>query len=301
MQKKGRYYIQSLRLERWPRSLAILPGIIAFYALYPHLAPPVNPGLLLRIFAAFLLTWMVSTANYIINEIADAPFDAFHPDKKDRPLVRRKISWKILMMIWLGLVTVAGLTAFLCMKSIPFLASLGALLAAGFVYNLKPVRVKDVPFLDSTAESANNPIRFLIGWFVIGDIFPPWSLLVAWWAFGNYLMIGKRAAEKKFLTASESAGYRRSLSRYSYRSLIIFMVFNALLFTATFVWFALSSGLHTILYTLPLVIVYILIFFRKSLQDKEGAEEPEKLLKNPYFALYTLLMAVAFLLAYVLK
>ena len=33
----------------------------------------------------------------------------------------------------------------------------------------------------------------------------------------------------------------------------------------------------------------------------EGAEEPEKLLKNPYFAFFTLFLVVIFILAYILK
>jgi hypothetical protein len=40
---------------------------------------------------------------------------------------------------------------------------------------------------------------------------------------------------------------------------------------------------------------------KKSLQDIEGAEEPEKLLKNPYFAFYTLFLVAIFILAYIFK
>lgn len=301
MRGNYKHYIDSLRLERWPRSLAIIPGIIAYLALNPLSTAQLSLTLFLQAAAAFLLTWMVSTANYIINEIADAPTDAYHPDKKNRPLVQNRISRKVLMGIWLLLIVLTLLLSFVFIDSTAFLLSLGALLFAGFIYNVKPVRVKDIPFLDSTVESANNPIRFLIGWFAVGESFPPLTLLVAWWAFGNFLMIGKRTAEKKFLTPTESSGYRRSLNRYTHRSLILFMVVNALIFLGSFIWFGIRSRMLTLLYTLPLIILYIFIFFRKSLQDKEGAEEPEKLLRNPYFALYTLFMAIAFLVAYILK
>ena len=82
---KSSLYVASLRLERWPRSLAILVGFAAVF-----LVNPVGLGTLLtwptwlKIGLAFVLTWMVSTANYIVNEITDAPFDAFHPGKKHR-------------------------------------------------------------------------------------------------------------------------------------------------------------------------------------------------------------------------
>jgi 4-hydroxybenzoate polyprenyltransferase len=135
----------------------------------------------------------------------------------------------------------------------------------------------------------------------VETVMPPLTLLIAWWAFGNFLMVGKRVAEKKFLTEEESAGYRRSLARYSQGMLIAFMGFNALVFLVTFALFAVYSDLHTLLYSLPLVVIYLWMFAKKSLKDREGAEEPERLLRNPYFALYTLFLAVVFIIAFVFR
>ena len=300
--KKFKLYIESLRLERWPRSLAIIPGFIAFFVLIPGtMQGRGSLDMAVRLIVAFLLTLFISTANYIINEITDAPHDAFHPSKKDRPLVNNEISVKILMVMWAVLVVVAMATAHFFYQNIFFLAALFALLVAGLLYNVPPVRVKDVPYLDSTLESANNPIRFLIGWHIFSTVAPPLSLLLSWWAFGNFLMVGKRVAEKKFLTEEESSGYRRSLKKYKLASLIIFMRFNALVFLVTFAWFAVDSGMNSFLYSIPFIFVYLMMFMKKSTQDIEGAEEPEKLLKNPYFALYTLFLAVIFILAYIFK
>jgi len=302
MQEKYKYYIESLRLERWPRSLAILPGYIAAIVLLPEGTDNFSLlQLILFPFAAYILTLLISTANYIINEIADAPFDAYHPAKKERPLVKGVISAKILMIIWSIIIVFTSIAAYLIFHSRNLLITLGTLLLAGILYNIPPIRIKDIPFLDSTLESANNPIRFLIGWVVIADNSFPWWLLISWWAFGNFLMIGKRVAEKKFLSSDESSSYRRSLSRYTQRSLFVFMILNALIFLITFALFAIGSGMNTFLYSIPFIIVYLIMFIKKSLQDIDGAEEPEKLLKNPYFALYTLFLVAIFLLAYILK
>jgi len=301
MQEKTKYYFESLRLERWPRSLAIIPGFVAAAVLVPNaltLSNYLSSGLLLL--TAFLLTLTISTCNYIINEIADAPYDAHHPGKKDRPLVKKVISAKVLMVLWILLLITAFAAAFLLFNT-NFVLSLAALLAAGMLYNIPPVRVKDIPFLDSTLESANNPIRFLTGWFVLASAYPPVSLLISWWAFGNFLMVGKRVAEKKFLTREESAGYRLSLKRYSGRSLVVFMVLNGLIFILTFCLFAIQSKMLTLLVSVPFILFYLGMFMRKSVQDRDGAEEPEKLLKNPTFALYTLFLIVLFLVAYLFK
>lgn len=302
MQGKFKHYIGSLRLERWPRSLAIIPGFVAAIILRQSEAAGFSiPELTVLLIVAFVLTLLISTANYIINEIADAPSDAYHPAKKERPLVKKLISWKVLLVLWTVIVSFSILTATIIFKNYYFSISLIALLIAGLLYNVPPVRMKDIPFLDSTLESANNPIRFLIGWFIVTNLFPPSSLLISWWAFGNFLMVGKRVAEKKFLTSEESAGYRLSLKRISRKALVYFMILNAIIFLLTFSIFAFDSEMFTLLYSIPFILIYLGMFMKKSVQDRDGAEEPEKLLKNPYFALYTLFLILVFILAYIFK
>jgi 4-hydroxybenzoate polyprenyltransferase len=299
--RKSSLYVTSLRLGRWPRSMAIIVGFAAVFLVNPvRMRSLLTVDAFLKIILAFFLTWMVSTANYIINEITDAPFDAFHPGKRHRPLVQNKISIKVLLMGFLLLVVVALITARVLYTQ-AFVLSLGALLLAGILYNVPPLRVKDIPYLDSSLESANNPIRFLIGWYVLATPFPPLSLLLSWWAFGNFLMVGKRVAEKKFLTAAESSAYRLSLNRYSIRGLVTFMIVNGLLFLAMFVIFILRLNLKTFLYMLPFILFYLIIFMIKSIQDRDAAEEPEKLLKNPYFAIYTIFLLVIFVIAFWLR
>ena len=300
--KKFKLYLESLRLERWPRSLAIIPGFIAFFVLNPQEIKSLAPiALAAKLLAAFFLTLFISTANYIVNEITDAPHDAFHPHKKHRPLVNNQISIAVLMVLWFFLAAISAVLALVFFRNLSFLTGLMALLVAGILYNVPPIRMKDIPFLDSTLESANNPIRFLIGWHISGTVFPPFSLLLAWWAFGNFLMVGKRVAEKKFLTEAESSGYRLSLKKYRLKGLIFFMLTSALVFIAAFCWFALETGLMTFLFSIPFIVLYLYMFIKKSVQDIEGAEEPEKLLKNPYFAFYTLFLVIIFILAYIFK
>ncbi|HOW45525.1 MAG TPA: UbiA family prenyltransferase [Candidatus Aminicenantes bacterium] len=299
--RKSSLYLASLRLDRWPRSTAIAAGTAAVFLAEPERFPAgLNAGLGLRLLLAFILTWMASTANYIVNEITDAPYDAHHPRKKDRPLVAKEISVPVLLGVW-ALLTAAALGIAWHAFSAALVWSLGALLAAGILYNVPPLRVKDVPFLDSTLESANNPIRFLVGWYVLASSFPPLSLLAAWWAFGNFLMIGKRVAEKKFLSAEEAALYRRSLARCSSGALVAFMTANGLAFLAMFIVFSVRSGLGTFLYALPFIVFYLVIFMFKSIQDRDAAEEPEKQLRNPYFALYTLFLVAIFAIAFLLR
>lgn len=293
-------YLKAMRLERWPRSTAILVGCAALFVLDPTALPRFGPAAIaVRIVGAFLLTWAVSTANYIINEIADAPFDVHHPTKRSRPLASGAVR-KGPLVLWAAAIVGVSLALAWLLYSRTFLLSLLALLLAGFAYNIKPIRTKDVPFLDSISESVNNPIRFLIGWYaLVPPAFPPWSLLVCWWAFGNFLMVAKRLSEFRFL--GERAGdYRASLRRYTRGTLLFGMGASAAVLFAAYFAFAATYGLSGFIWLSPFLAFYLYLFLRKTLAEKEVMEEPEKLLARPKYAIYTaalvLLFAAAFLL-----
>lgn len=291
-------YIKALRLSRWPRSLAIYVGISAFFFLNRDLIP-VTPiiDFAWKSILAFVLTWAISSANYVINEIADAPFDAHHPEKRSRPLISGEI--KRIPFLFLGVVlTAISLTAAYLLFCRPFFYSLLGLLIAGFLYNIPPIRTKDIPFLDSISESANNPIRFLIGWFAFASTgaFPPLSLLLCWWAFGNFFWVGKRLSE--FRSLGEIVGhYRTSLKKYSENSLIWGMKASTAVFFASYFLFAWSFKLESFYILSPFVIYYIFLFFRKIMKEEGVMEEPESLLKRPKWALYTLFLVVVFFIA----
>jgi len=65
--------------------------------------------------------------------------------------------------------------------------------------------------------------------------------------------------------------------------------------------FTIESKLNSFLFSIPFIFIYLLMFMKKSTKDIEGAEEPERLLKNPYFAFYTLFIAIIFIIAYIYR
>lgn len=291
-------YFKAMRLSRWPRSLAIFVGSASFFFLYRDFlqsAEVITIGI--RVVIIFLLTWAISTANYIINEIADAPYDIHHPTKQNRPLIKGEIRKGPFLFLGVVLAGVSLAIAWIYFSS-PFFYSLLALLIAGFIYNIKPIRTKDIPFLDSISESANNPIRFLIGWFAFSppELLPPLSLLLCWWSFGNFLMVAKRLSEFRLLR-DRAGDYRRSLKKYSKQSLLFGMATSAIIFFLTYFYFALSFKLQSFLFLSPLVFFYFTIIFKKTLKEKEVMEEPEGLITHPAFAVYTLFILLAFLAA----
>jgi decaprenyl-phosphate phosphoribosyltransferase len=294
-------YLRAMRLERWPRSMAIFSGCAAYVFLNRASFPAAGyfePAWMAAV--AFLLTWGISTANYVVNEIVDLAFDIHHPSKKLRPLVAGEIRKGPFALIGLALIIVCLVLARIIFE-VPFLLSLAGLLLAGIIYNVKPIRTKDIPFLDSISESANNPIRFLIGWYALAPhaSFPPAAVLLSWWAFGNFLMVAKRLSEFRFL--KEKAGdYRTSHKKYTRTKLLAGMILSAVVCLGAFVLFGARASLPSFYVIAPFLVVFFLLIFRKTLREAEVMEEPEKLLASPKFAIYTLFLLALFAAAFFL-
>lgn len=286
-------YLRAMRVERWPRSIAIFVGTY-FYLLLKKI--PLNSSDFFRIIfdssIAFILTIAISFLNYIINEFADAPFDVYHPLKRERPLVRGEVKrGKLLLIAFL-------LFAFSVSFSLLYFShqvtlSLLLLFLAGIFYNIKPIRLKDIPFLDSISESINNPIRLSIGWFSAGaKEFPPLLLLILFWLAGNFLLSAKRLSELKNLGIERAKAYRKSFSGYTQKSLFIFIVLSALSSLILFIWFSWSQKIITFIFSTPFILALIVWIFLRMSKDKVLADEPEVLIKKPFFSLILALILI---------
>jgi 4-hydroxybenzoate polyprenyltransferase len=124
------------------------------------------------------------------------------------------------------------------------------------LYNVPPLRLKDVPYADVLCESINNPIRLALGWYATGyGLMPPLSLMMAYWMFGAFLMAMKRFAEYRMINDPERAGrYRRSFRRYNQERLI-----ESIFFYAAF--FGMLSGIFMARYQVELVLATPLVSF----------------------------------------
>lgn len=211
-------YIKIARPDHWFKNVFMLPGVV--FAIYdsPTL---LSWGIFPSLFLGLLATCLVASSNYTINEILDAPMDALHPVKKNRPIPSGQVNLKIAYLEWvlLGMTGIAigwHLNLF-------FFLSLLFLLIMGFLYNVPPIRLKDLPYLDVLSESVNNPIRLLLGWFIINKLYPPTlSLIMAYWMIGAFFMTVKRYAEyRRIGDPAIAEKYRKSFSYYNEYRLIL--------------------------------------------------------------------------------
>jgi 4-hydroxybenzoate polyprenyltransferase len=275
------------RPDHWFKNILILPGtIIAALA----------SGTSFTVFAPSLLLALASicciaSANYVINEWLDAPFDRFHPLKRARPSVSLRLDRRVVWALYLGW-SVMGI-ALAAAVSATAVIPVAALWVQGVVYNISPLRTKDVAYVDVLSESINNPIRLMMGWVVVVDTYwPPWSLVLGYWMLGAFLMAIKRYAEYRFIGSSELAGrYRRSFRSYSETSLLASSLIYAFVSAFCLGVFVTQYRLELIL-SVPFLAVALAWYLQIGMKAKSPAQRPERLYLESGFMLYTVAVAL---------
>ncbi len=261
------------RFDHVTKNVFVLPGIVIPLSVDPGLA---TWAMLPKILIGFLALSLVACSNYVINEVLDAPFDRFHPKKSGRPVVAGLVNiplayaqWVVMMAIGVGLGTLV---------SRPFVYALLALWVMGCVYNFPPVRTKDLPYLDVISESVNNPLRMLLGWYMIAPMLvPPVSLLVSYWMVGCYFMGLKRFSEfREIADPARAAAYRKSFGFYTEPSLMVSVMFYASAAMLFFGAFIIRYRIELVL-TFPLVALVMAIYLRLAYHSGSAVQNPEKL------------------------
>lgn len=254
----------------------MLPGVVVALAWQPM---PLGE-LWWRLLVGLLACGLVASSNYTLNELIDGPYDLHHPTKKSRPVPSGAVSVPLALVQWIALGAIGlGLGYAI---NIQFVYTLASLWVMGCVYNIPPVRSKDVPYLDVLTEAVNNPIRMLAGWFIVtSTALPPASLLLCYWMVGCYLMAIKRFAEFRHLgDRARVAEYRRSLAYFTEDRLIVAILFYGSAGMLFFGAFIMRYRLELIA-TFPLVALVMARYLALGFEEDSAAQHPEKLYREP--------------------
>jgi len=283
-----------LRVNHWFKNAFIFIGVLSYYMFDSF---DINIEMIYKVILAFLLASFISSVNYIINQITDIDTDKKHPTKKNRPLPSGRITVEVSFLIS---ILIFGSSFYISMYyfDILFSVSLMALWIAGILYNIRPIRLKDKPYLDVVSESINNPIRFLISWNSIATSFyPPILLLLSTWTAGAVLMTAKRYDEyntfgKKIYT------YRRTFKVYRKWSLTLMLFlysFLTLLFLGLFLipWGRKYLPVFILSMFFVIWIIYEIIVSKHSLKDVESFAK-----KKEFISFCLLIVMTTLYLAY---
>jgi decaprenyl-phosphate phosphoribosyltransferase len=271
-----RGHLEICRFDHWIKNVFILPGLLIAISIYPQ---SINAGLLISIVIGFLAAGLVASSNYVINEILDAPFDALHPTKCQRPTPAGRVHIKWGYVQWIALMLIGLALAALVSQALVWV--LLWLWVMGCIYNIPPVRAKDLPYIDVLVESINNPIRLLVGWYIVSPPFQiPVSLLISYWMIGAYLMAIKRFAEMRDISRNISAKqYRKSFGYYTEQNLLVSIMFYAATSMLFFGAFVMRYRLELIL-SFPLIAFIMAMYLNLAFKEDGSAQAPEKLWKE---------------------
>lgn len=284
-----RGHLAITRMDHWVKNVFVVPGIVVALALG---SGPTGVALLWPILNGIAAICLVASSYYTLNEVLDAPYDRGHPLKCHRPVAAGLVRVPLAYAQWLGLGALGvGLG---WAVNMPVGLTLLALWLMGCAYNIPPIRTKDLPYLDVISESVNNPLRLLVGWFIVdpGQV-PPLSLLLSYWFVGAYFMAVKRFAElREFADPERAAAYRKSFSFYTEQRLLTSVMFYgsaAMLFLGAF---TMRYRLELLL-AYPLLALVMAIYFDIAYQENSAAQAPERLYREPRLMVAVILCTLA--------
>jgi len=281
-----------MRVDHWIKNVFVLPGVIVALTVAPE---RLMVALIPRVLIGLLAIGLVASGNYVLNEVLDAPGDRAHPRKRLRPVAAGEIRAGPALVQWI-LLLAAGIGLGLVV-SVAFAVTLLVLAVAGTLYNLPPIRTKDIPYIDVLSEAINNPLRMLAGWFLVGlgSVLIPVSLLVSYWMIGCYFMALKRYSElRQAADLAELRRYRPVFRFYSEPALlasIMCYASAAMLFLGAFI---MRYRLELIL-AFPLVAIVMGLYMLLAFAPESPVQEPERLWREPRLVVAVALCTVAML------
>ncbi len=283
-------YVKIARPDHWFKNVFMFPGVAV--ALFGQPALIDDPQIWVNVVVALVSLCIIASSYYVMNEVLDAPYDALHPVKKHRPVPSGQVKMRWALIEWFVL-AVTGL-ALASTLSDEFFWTATALWIMGCVYNVPPVRAKDRPYLDVLAESLNNPLRLLMGWYATGTtLVMPISLVLAYWMLGAFFMAVKRFAEYRTINDPDrAASYRKSFRHYNEVRLLTSATYYAVAF-GLFLGIFLIRYRIELLISIPFLAGVIAWYIHMGFKEDSPTQYPERLyLEKPFVAYMLLCLAV---------
>jgi 4-hydroxybenzoate polyprenyltransferase len=237
--------LKAMRPKQWAKNVFVFAGL--FFD-----GKALDAVWVWRSTVAFVLFSLVSSAVYLVNDLADIEKDRVHPTKRLRPLASGALRPAVARTTAAALLIVSIPAAFLLEPAFG-----GALLGYATIMFLYSAYLKNVVIVDVMTVAAGFVLRVYGGTVVVQVLrFSPW-LYVCTTLGALFIALNKRRHELVLL-AENANGHRSSLQDYSVPFLdeMTALVASSALVTYSFYTFSAPNVPvnHAMMLTIPFVI-----------------------------------------------
>ena len=282
------WYIKLIRVHQWYKNLVIFLPIFFAGKLF-------NLSSLEKILIGFVALCLISSANYILNDIVDIKKDKLHPEKKYRPLAFGKIT--ILEASIIGLLFLFASLLISYQLGIIFLVMILFLFVSTTLYSLW---LKNEPILDVVIIATNFVVRAISGAFIISLFVSPWLILCPFF-LALYLAVSKRHSDLKMLKKN-AIKHKEVLKYYTPDTTNALMIIATTCFIMSYALYAFSRT-ELLLVTLPFAVYTMCRYYLLVNTGSEIARNPEKIYKDKKLIITAILWSILIFIIfyYILK
>ncbi len=280
---KTKIIFSLLRINQWYKNLLVYLALIFSNLLF-------DSRLFLLTTLGLVSLCLISSANYIINDVIDRKKDRDHPEKKLRPVSSGEVRVKTALITAL----VLGLISFIVSYYISgtFLLSVIGLFLITFIYS---IFLKNVLFLDIIIVSINFAVRAISGTFIISRALSPWLILCPFF-LALFLVVGKRHADLKIL-GEKAVKHKEVLKHYTPELTGALIIISTNLLIISYSLYAFLGEHKNLLLTLPFAIYSVFRYVHLVYNGSEIARKPNLVYKDKELIVGIILWAIAVFIA----
>lgn len=263
--------IKSMRPRQWPKNAFVFVALLFDRKLF-------DPPSVMAVLGAFVLLCLMSSAVYLMNDLADIESDRQHPTKKNRPLPSGQLDSRVAAVASFLLAAVSLVAGYFLSLELAIILLLYLISQIAYTFKLK-----HIVLLDVLTIALGFVLRIAAGVAVIDvERFSPWL-----YVFGGFLALfmalGKRRAELTLL-GGEAGNHRAILDDYS---LDLIDRLQGIVTTSAVVAYSLytflAEGLpenHAMMLTIPFVLYAIFRYLYLIHVRGEGGAPEDILLRD---------------------
>ena len=274
--------IRLLRPKHWVKSLFVFAGLLFGNAWN-------DTNLLWQVIAAAVGFSLVSSAVYILNDIADREVDRRHPLKRERPLAKGSVSLAAAVILAILACIAGGIAGYYASPLVALLLGLYGVLNIAYSFGLKRVVILDVFII-----AAGFMLRLLAGTSGVG-IPPSQWLLLCGLMLTLFLGFVKRRAELGTDLDADKNSQRKVLRYYSPALLDGLITVTAACIIMSYSLYTLSPetiALHRtpwLILTVPFVIFGVFRYLFLLHFHQQGEDAANEAVRDPQLVITGLL------------